>query len=381
MARSGKEVALKSVRSRRDLLTKAAGALGVVTMGALARGGSAARAADGDPLILGAANSETGSTTITATGADSAITLDAQSTLHGAFDVLNHRGDAVWGRSVSGLGVLGNSTEETGVKGESDSVSGVHGVAHAQGAAGVVGDSEHGAGVVGNAGIGNSVFDRAGVVGNGGDYGVIGTGSDVGVWGNSTTGIGVAGDSRGTNTPGVSGISATGDGVYGESGSSYDGTPGTQNGVHGVTKSSNDAGVFGEALASGATGVQGTNVQSTGTGVSGRGQTGVSGQPLAGGIGVLASAAQDGSGAALRAVGPTLFSLSGRLSIVANGKSGTVAGVSLRPESLVFATVQNDVGVGVESVVVDVAGSTITINLAKAVSAGKTARVAWFVVN
>jgi hypothetical protein len=55
--------------------------------------------------------------------------------------------------------------------------------------------------------------------------------------------------------------------------------------------------------------------------------------------------------------------------------------VSLRAGSLVLATVQNNAGVSVAYVVPNVSGSKITINLDKVVPVGKTAKVAWFVVN
>jgi len=76
-----------------------------------------------------------------------------------------------------------------------------------------------------------------------------------------------------------------------------------------------------------------------------------------------------------------VFNGTGEFSVTANGKSGVVTGVSLRAVSFVLATMQNDVGVSVSSAVPDVAGSKITINLSKAVPAGKTAKIAWFVVN
>ena len=89
----------------------------------------------------------------------------------------------------------------------------------------------------------------------------------------------------------------------------------------------------------------------------------------------------DGTGLALDAIGPAQFSLSGLASIAAGAKSKTVTGVSLRPGSLVLATVQNNAGVSVAYVVPNVSLSKITINLDKVVPSGKTAKVGWFVVN
>ena len=68
-------------------------------------------------------------------------------------------------------------------------------------------------------------------------------------------------------------------------------------------------------------------------------------------------------------------------SIAAGAKSKTVTGVWLETWSLVLATVQNNAGVSVAYVVPNVSLSKITINLDKVVPSGKTAKVAWFVVN
>ena len=55
--------------------------------------------------------------------------------------------------------------------------------------------------------------------------------------------------------------------------------------------------------------------------------------------------------------------------------------VALTASRLVLATVQNKVGVSVQSAVPNVPRSSFTINLNKAPGTGKTATVAWFVVN
>ena len=55
--------------------------------------------------------------------------------------------------------------------------------------------------------------------------------------------------------------------------------------------------------------------------------------------------------------------------------------MTLTAQSLVLATVQNNAGVWVASAVPNVAGSSFKINLNKAPATGKTATVAWFVVN
>jgi len=98
----------------------------------------------------------------------------------------------------------------------------------------------------------------------------------------------------------------------------------------------------------------------------------------AGGIGVLAE--NTAGGTALKAAGPAVFSRSGILTVAAGKSSATQAGVALTAASLVLATLQQDrSGVWVRSAVPDVAASSFTIHLSKAVTA--SARVAWFVVN
>jgi hypothetical protein len=195
------------------------------------------------------------------------------------------------------------------------------------------------------------------------------TGSDPGLLGSSPAGIGVYG------------LSGSGTGVYGQSGSTAGSTP-DQSGVHGVSDANGYSGVYGEFLGTGiGAAVHGNNLTGTGQGVIGLGPTGVEGLALSGGTGVVAVSAFDGTGLALDAIGPAQFSLSGLANIAAGAKSKTVTGVSLRPGSLVLATVQNKAGVSVAYVVPNVSLSKITINLNKVVPSGKTAKVAWFVVN
>ena len=85
-------------------------------------------------------------------------------------------------------------------------------------------------------------------------------------------------------------------------------------------------------------------------------------------------------GTALKATGPAVFSRSGVLKVPAGKSSVTRTGVALSAASLVLATLQQDqAGVWVRSAVPNVAGSSFTVNLSKAVSA--STKVAWFVVN
>ena len=70
------------------------------------------------------------------------------------------------------------------------------------------------------------------------------------------------------------------------------------------------------------------------------------------------------------------------MNIVSPAKSASVPGVALTPASLVLGTLQNKLGgVMVASAVPNVAASSFTVNLNMAPAAGKTAVVAWFVVN
>jgi hypothetical protein len=202
-------------------------------------------------------------------------------------------------------------------------------------------------------------------------------GSGSGLTGFAGSGSGVVGQS--TSGVGVTGYGTSAEGVYGQAGSTTGTTP-NPSGVHGVTDVAGYQGVYGEHMAGGV-GVEGISRNGNGYGVLGIGFGGVFGLPTSGGTGVTASAPSDGTGLALAANGPATFSLSGTASIAAGAKSATVTGVSLRAGSLVLATVQSNAGVWVSYATPNVSGSKITIHLNAAVPAGKTADVAWFVVN
>src|SRR5438128_849427 len=76
-----------SKRSRREVLAGAGGAVGVLAAQAIL-GAKTARAADGDPMFLGTAMSETATTGITNTNTTSGVVaLYAASTAGGAGDV------------------------------------------------------------------------------------------------------------------------------------------------------------------------------------------------------------------------------------------------------------------------------------------------------
>ena len=227
----------------------------------------------------------------------------------------------------------------------------------------------------------------------------IAIGSGIGVLGSSDSGAGVAGISGaaavGSNSHnGVLGASADGDGVagfnfsgqgrgvYGQSGSTGPAFGSVSNGVHGVTDNPSGAGVVGEnANGTAVAGISGTSDGVGGTSGSGTGVHGVSSTGIAvlaecpSGTGVQATGAT-----ALSVQGPAVFSRSGTLAIAAGRTSAIQAGVALTADSLVLATVQNDVpGVVVSSAVPNVTAGSFTVHLARAV--GHIVTVGWFVVN
>jgi hypothetical protein len=105
---------------------------------------------------------------------------------------------------------------------------------------------------------------------------------------------------------------------------------------------------------------------------------GVIGTAPGAGSGVLAE--NTGAGPALTVSGPAFFSTAGILTVSAGKSSVTKTGVTLTGSSLLFATLQqNHSGVWVQSAVPDVAGSSFTLHLNKAVAASTT--VAWFTIN
>lgn len=203
-----------------------------------------------------------------------------------------------------------------------------------------------------------------------GNYGFAGIGS--------STGAGLFG--RSSSGTGVAGFSDSGDGVYGNVTSS-------SNGVHGQNRNTSAAGfgVFGEHTGGGVA-IQGNSTSPsstsvTPTGVLGLGKRGVWGFATSGGTGVLASEAIDGTGVGLQVVGRMLCNRSGIVSIAAGKTSATVSGVPMTSASLVLATVQNNAGVSVAFATPSVSAHSLMISLNKAVPVGKTAKVAWFVVN
>jgi hypothetical protein len=230
-------------------------------------------------------------------------------------------GTALYGQSQEGTGLLGTS-----VAGASTPTNvGVLGLS----AAGIVtegstwpGDGVHGHGAT------NGV---SGLTGNGGASGVYGQndGGGYGVAGRSTAGIGVFGQALGA-----------------------------ADGVDGLAANSCCSAVYG--LNTGA-----------GNGVAGRADTGT---------GVLAAST---GGIGLKVDGKAQFSRAGTATVTgttaAPKSSIRINNVALSFKSLVFTTPQKNVGgVWIQSAVPNVAGSSVTIYLNKAVTVSYP--IAWFIV-
>ncbi len=196
-----------------------------------------------------------------------------------------------------------------------------------------------------------------------GVYGVAGTKSGVaptdqaGVFGDSTTEIGVIGTSA--DATGVYGVSV---GISGLEPGVRAGVWGDSTTHAGVVGTSNDSvGVAGYTKAAGQAGVLGADESSSGA---------------------IGGSASSSKGTALQVAGVAKFSRSGLVSIATRGTSATVTDVSLSTTSLVLANLHKSIAkVVVEAVVPDVSGSSFEIFLSKPVPTGKTASIAWFVVN
>ena len=187
-------------------------------------------------------------------------------------------------------------------------------------------------------------------------------------------------------TSGPTGIlSSGGTGLYGES------TAASGTGLVGRGSGTGSAGVIGVGLAQG---VYGYNLETTGIGVKGEVDgvgSGVYGLANANGVGVFGDApvngigviAQGNGGSALDVRGKAKFSRSGTATIVGTlalpKASIVVPGVALSTNSLILVTAQKNVaGVWVRAAVPNVAGSSITIYLNKAVTTSMP--VAWMVI-
>jgi hypothetical protein len=219
--------------SRRALLAGALGGLGAWAASAIGRT-SQARAANGDPVIVGVTtNTGTSVTKITNTDPGETAIWGLASNATGIG--VGVRGEAtapgygVYGTCATGWGVFGNSTSNYGVHGHSTSSHGVHG------------QSNSGVGVYAS------------------------SSSNIGVYGTSTSDVGVYGSSTATDQPAAFGWSyGTGTGVQGYSGTNPPAAP-SKTGVFGyAAQDANAVGVRGES-----TNGFGVYGKTTGTGFAG----------------------------------------------------------------------------------------------------------------
>lgn len=342
-------------RSRRTLLTGAAGLLAAAAAETAVRA-APAQAAAGDPVLQGEDNGPVTTRTMvfTTQNGEFASLCDNNSHGKGSIGVLGHGGNAgVYGEANTsfGMGVVGS--------GEGTNGTGVAGFAGGNGT-GVTGEGAGtGSGVFGRGGPNGDVLNDLGAgvtgVGGGSGPGVAGTGGpDDGTGVHGTTnggGAGVRGDAGGTGGTGVAGFGGAG-------GSGVVGSGGAGNGI----------GVWGIGQGKGA-GVLGTGFD--GPAVHGRAD-------FADAVGVLAE--NTNGGVAFKATGPASFSRSGVLTVRAGKSAVTKTRVALTSQSLVLATLQQDhADVWVRSAVPDVAAGSFTIHLSKAAPA--RTKVAWFIIN
>lgn len=201
-----------SPRSQRALLGAAVGAAVATVASALGRPVPVRAGDDGD-VILGAANSTTTTTSITANADTVFATVSSSGT-----------GTAASGVASGGTAINGTSWVGTSVSRQSEAGVGVHGVGlHSLDlvriGTGIYGESTYGDGVVGRSSIYTGVHGHAGSAPAAaappktGVYGYAAQDADArGVLGKTTAGQGVRGEA--TSGTSVQGFSATGTGVY-----------------------------------------------------------------------------------------------------------------------------------------------------------------------
>jgi hypothetical protein len=347
-------------RTRRQLLAGGAGALAVAAVESLGHVSPAA-ATNGQPVLLGSANSATSATSVS-TSSGLGFSATGGGTAQGLQGI---------GGSTNGIGVIGTGggLNGNGVKGVGKGVgTGVFGT----------GGGTNGIGVAGAGGLTDGIGVRG--TGAGGGAGVSGAGG-------ANSGPGASGTG---GAPNGDGVLATGTGT----GSGILATGGAQSGI-GVT--ANGGGPNGSAVRAQAVGIGsglistggsggGDGIQATGGGTSGIGITatgfwGVGGNASsANGYGVVAQNQHGGFG--LLVLGGIVVDNCGLVTIAAGATSATVTPPSpITDLSLVLATVQNVAGVSVKSAAPDPTTGAFTIHLNAAVPAGQSASVAWLVVN
>jgi len=215
-------------RGRRAVLLGGAAAVAGAAASVAGRAAPASAAATSPaPVLLGKANTETATTSISnakGTALSATTTGDGKSGVAGA-DTSTGGGNGVHGSSTNGFGVYGTSTNGRGVAASSTNGIGVSGTTSGNnlygvsgvdsstgGGYGVAGSSINGTGILGT----TSGDTQSGVAGtdssSGGGYGVVGT---------STNGYGVYGTS--TNGPGVFAFSVNGTALAADGDAQIDG--------------------------------------------------------------------------------------------------------------------------------------------------------------
>lgn len=193
MSAAADQTPVSSTRSRRAIL---AGAIGGIGAWAVAAAGvrTRVRAADGDPVLLGSANTSTATTQISNGSASNRVisvlstngtAVYAETTNATALEGVSNESTAIYGNSGSGIGVRGNSNGDAAVWGQTDATD----------AGAVVGyASSDSTGVIGHSGTIDVPPARLGV----GVYGHAAQDADSrGVVGESPAGQGVRGETQG----------------------------------------------------------------------------------------------------------------------------------------------------------------------------------------
>lgn len=324
------QLAEPAPRSRRSILFAAAGAVAGAVGSSLARP-EAAAAANGQPVLLGQANSASASTRVSTTAGNG---LEVESILAGTTAI-----------RAAGSGIGGQFS------------------AHGEGGRGVLATSfsTNGSGVA----VDTAAHGATGICVRGISYG---TGKTIGALflGNSTVSIG------------VSGASAGGTGMVGKSVTTSGVEPAVpvKTGVYGYADNDSTAlGVMGESKVG--VGVKGK--ATSGSGVYGTSQTGYGViAHSVGGTAAYFSTSAATIGTALHTVGRVKFDKSVGLATIAAGTKSVVVvpGIDVAASAAAVATLQGSAGgATVAYVAVDATNNRLTIYLTK--NATVSVKVAW----
>jgi hypothetical protein len=258
---------------------------------------------------------------------------------------------AATGTNFGVRGIAASNLGGVGVYGESPN-RGIQGVALSTSGQSIGVGPGYGVWAAANNSNGTGVFGESAIT-SGSGKGVVGVSSAA-----SGTGVVAQAINQASTAIGVFGQASTGMGVIGHVGTRGPPTPSAKSGVFGQCDIDGSShGVFGRS--------------SAGYGVRARTSSGVG----------LFAEATGASGTGLKVNGKTVFSRSGKATVLAGNVSIAVGSVILTSSSLVLATIQEagESGVYVRNVSLNIAGSSFTITMAKAVAANTI--VAWFIVN